>query len=253
MKKHKDLFIIGAILIGLSVVLHYVHYLMFHDAHHLFIFLVADIAFIPLEVFFVTVVIDRILEKREKSHLIEKLNMLVGLFFSEMGLEMLRSCADADMKLSEVKSGCELTMNWKEEDFEKLTKKLMHHEHSLDASQMDIGALKKSLDDSKDLLVTLIANPSLLEHDSFSGLLMAVLHLQEELSVRYDNGLSEFDLEHIQFDVERVYKHLGVEWIKYMKHLKAHFPYLYLTALINNPYMEKDRVVSEKELRQQMV
>lgn len=252
MKKHKDLILIGLVLIGLSVVLHYAHYLMFHDAHHLFIFLVADIAFIPLEVFFVTVVIDRILEKREKSHIIEKLNMLVGLFFSEVGLEALRACAEADPKLSAVKNSCQLTMNWNEEDFETLAKKLKSHEHCLDASKMDIGALKTSLDESKDLLVTLIANPSLLEHDSFSELLMAVMHLQEELSVRYDEGLSEFDLEHIQFDIERVYKHLGVEWIKYMKHLKVNFPYLYLTALINNPYVEKDRVVSEKELRAQM-
>ncbi len=45
-------------------------------------------------------VIDRILEKREKGHLIEKLNMLVGLFFSEVGLEMLRAFADADTKLA---------------------------------------------------------------------------------------------------------------------------------------------------------
>ncbi len=117
---------------------------MFHDTHHLFIFLVADIAFIPLEVFFVTVVIDRILEKREKGHLIEKLNMLVGLFFSEVGLEMLRAFADADTKLATIKSGCELTMNWKEEDFERLTSKLNKHEHSLDASKMNIGALKKN-------------------------------------------------------------------------------------------------------------
>lgn len=252
MKKHKDLILIGAILIGLSVVLHYVHYVMFHDMHHLLIFLVADIAFIPLEVFFVTVVIDRILEKREKSHLIEKLNMLVGLFFSEVGLNMLTACADVDPNLASLKGDFALTMNWTEADFENLTKKLKSHDHCLDASKMDIGALKTSLDESKDLLVTLIANPSLLEHDSFSGLLMAVMHLQEELVMRYDNGLSEFDLEHIQFDIERVYKHLGVEWIKYMQHLKDQFPYLYLTALINNPYMNKDRVISEKELRSQM-
>ncbi len=75
---------------------------------------------------------------------------------------------------------------------------------------------------------------------------MAVMHLQEELGLRYNDGLSEFDLEHIQFDVERVYKHLGVEWIKYMKHLKVNFPYLYLTALINNPYMERIELYQKK-------
>ncbi len=199
-----------------------------------------------------TVVIDRILEKREKSHLIKKLNMLVGLFFSEFGHEMLRVCAGADLKLTEVKANCNLDMNWKEEDFEKLGKKLKGHKYNLDASLIDIGALKEMLDNNKNLIITLIANPSLLEHDSFSELLMAVMHLQEELALRYDGGLSEFDLEHIQFDIERVYKHLGVEWTHYMKHLKTNFPYLYLTALINNPYIEKDRVVSEKELREQM-
>ena len=252
MKKHKDLILIGAVLIGLSVILHYVHYLMFHDMHHLMIFLVADIAFIPLEVFFVTVVIDRILEKRETSHLIEKLNMLVGLFYSEVGLGMLTACAEADPKLGAIKGECELTMNWTDKDFQALAKKLGAHDHGVDASKMNIKALKDSLDKSKDLLVTLIANPTLLEHDSFSRLLMAVMHLQEELAMRYDNGLSEFDLEHIQFDIDRAYKHLGVEWIKYMQHLKVHFPYLYLTATINNPYVDKDRVISEKELRSQM-
>lgn len=252
MKKHKEIILVGLVLIGLSVVLHYGHYLLFHDAHHLFIFLVADIAFIPLEVFFVTVVLDRILERREKSHLIEKLNMLVGLFFSEVGLEMLQICTQADSGLKDIKGHCELTMNWTDADFNLLSAKLKSHTHSVDASQIDIQELKKILDESKALLVTLIANPTLHEHDSFSQLLMAVMHLQEELSLRYDNGLSEFDLEHIQFDIDRAYGHLGVIWIEYMRHLKVHFPYLYLTALLNNPYIQKDRVAREKQLRGQI-
>jgi len=252
MKKHKDILLIGLVLIGLSAVLHLGHYMIFHDLHHLLIFLVADIAFIPLEVFFVTVVLDRILEKREKSHLLEKLNMLVGLFYSELGSGLLRSCADADPNMDALRDKCELRMNLDDAEFNVIAKQFKAHDHSVDASKMDIGALKNSLDNSKDLLVTLIANPSLLEHDSFSELLMAVMHLQEELTMRYDDGLSEFDLEHIQFDIDRVYKHLGVEWLSYMKHLKSFFPYLYLTALINNPYTSKDRVINEQELKKQM-
>ena len=74
-KKTKETVIIGIGLVVLSLLLHYVHYLIFKDAHHTLIFLFADIAFIPMEVFFTTLIIDRLLEKREKNHFLEKLNM----------------------------------------------------------------------------------------------------------------------------------------------------------------------------------
>ncbi len=253
MKKHKEFIGIGAVLIGLSALLHYGHYLLFHDAHHLFIFLVADIAFIPLEVFFVTVVLDKILERREKQHLIEKLNMLVGLFFSEVGLDVLRMCTQADMDLNEARDAYALSMNWTEADFEKLHGKLVEHPHKLDVQKIDVGRLKEKLDTGKNLLVSLIANPALLEHDSFSELLMAIMHLQEELAMRYDDGLSKFDQEHIEVDIQRAYSRLGSEWIKYMKHLRVHYPYLYLTALIKNPYLNQNRVESEKTYKKQIV
>lgn len=69
-KKTKETILIGAGLVILSLVLHYIHILLFKDVHHTLIFLVADIAFIPMEVFFTTIVIDRMLEKREKEHLL---------------------------------------------------------------------------------------------------------------------------------------------------------------------------------------
>ena len=50
-KQKKEFLMIGIGLIGLSLVLHYVHYLIFQDLHHTLIFLFADIAFIPMEVF----------------------------------------------------------------------------------------------------------------------------------------------------------------------------------------------------------
>ena len=53
MKKHKkETILIGIGLILLSIFLHYLHYLTFKDLHHTLIFLFADIAFIPMDVFF---------------------------------------------------------------------------------------------------------------------------------------------------------------------------------------------------------
>ena len=95
-KQKKEFLMIGIGLIGLSLVLHYVHYLIFQDLHHTLIFLFADIAFIPMEVFFTTLVIDKLLEKREKEHLRDKLSMLIGVFFSELGTDILNTFVYAD-------------------------------------------------------------------------------------------------------------------------------------------------------------
>ena len=64
MNKHqKETIFIGVGLIVLSLFLHYLHYKVFNDLHHTLIFLFADIAFIPMEVFFTTIVIDKMLER----------------------------------------------------------------------------------------------------------------------------------------------------------------------------------------------
>ena len=50
---------VGIGLVALSLVLFTAHYLIFQDEHHLFIFFLGDIAFIPIEVLIVTLIIDR--------------------------------------------------------------------------------------------------------------------------------------------------------------------------------------------------
>ncbi|GAH18754.1 unnamed protein product, partial [marine sediment metagenome] len=66
---------LGVILIALSTVLYLIHYGIFRDAHHIFIYMVGDIAFVPIEVFLVTVIIHRLLNEREKRSIRNKLNM----------------------------------------------------------------------------------------------------------------------------------------------------------------------------------
>lgn len=53
-------------LIFLSLLLHGLHLLLFRDAHHLAIYLLGDIAFVPFEVLLVSVILHRLLEHRAK-------------------------------------------------------------------------------------------------------------------------------------------------------------------------------------------
>ena len=72
-KRVKDNIIIGGGLLLLSLIFTLYSCLIFKDIHHTMIFLVADIAFIPMEVFFTSMILERMLERREKEHGKEKL------------------------------------------------------------------------------------------------------------------------------------------------------------------------------------
>ena len=92
----------GLALVALSAALYWVHYAAFHDAHHIFIYLVGDIAFVPIEVLLVTLILHQLLTRREKRSLLGKLNMVIGTFFSEVGTELLGRLAAFDASPQEI-------------------------------------------------------------------------------------------------------------------------------------------------------
>src|SRR5512139_286331 len=97
---------VGAVLLTLSIVLYVAHYLIFHDEHHLFIFFIGDLAFVPVEVLIVTLIIDQMLESREKEKRIEKLNMVIGTFFSTLGTSLLSRLSRSDPGISTIEERC---------------------------------------------------------------------------------------------------------------------------------------------------
>ena len=252
MKKPNSFFGIGLGLISLSALLHYAHYLIFQDLHHTLIYLTADIAFIPLEVFFVTMVLDKILENREKKHLLEKLNMLVGLFYNEIGLGIFATLVNADKEIKSISENCILTVKSDKNEFKKIENQIKEHNHRINIADINLIKLRNDIYEHRELLVNLISNPSLLEHEEFSELLMAVFHLKEELFMKniYEDQskMKQADLDHLKVDIERAYRHLSGEWVSYMKHLKEKYPFLYITAIIKNPYDFR----SEEEIEKQM-
>jgi hypothetical protein len=89
----------------------------------------------------------------------------------------------------------------------------------------------------KQFLLSLLGNPNLLEHETFTELLWAVFHLAEELGNRQDvSSLPASDYDHLIGDIKRVYVLLGSEWLSYMKHLQENYPYLFSLAVRTNPF-----------------
>ena len=229
--------VLGLILITLSAAVYLIQYLIFHDAHHMFMFLLEDLGFVFLEVLLVTLVIHRLLHYREKMSLLHKLNMVVGAFFSEVGTELLRDFSVFDKNAAQVTKKLTIKNNWTEKEFLKVCKSVKGHKYDVDSKKGDLEKIRNFLKERRQFLLGLLENPNLLEHESFTDLLWAVFHLTEELVFRKSlKGLPESDYRHLSGDIERVYQRLISEWINYMRHLQKHYPYLFSLALRTNPF-----------------
>lgn len=237
MKRFKWQILLGISLIILSAFFYLIHYAIFRDDRHIFIYLIGDIAFIPVQVLLVTLIIDRLLNEREKRTMMKKLNMVIGAFFSEVGIRLLKSFSDFDYNLDKIRENLVVTNNWSDQKFFSVNKNLKNYDYRINSRKGDLEDLRNFLVEKRDFLLRLLENPNLLEHESFTELLWAVTHLTEELAARIDvRKLSEADYEHLSGDIKRASILLISEWLEYIKHLKDKYPYLFSFALRTNPF-----------------
>jgi hypothetical protein len=226
--------------LALSAIAYFIHYLIFRDIYHIFIYMVGDLAFLPLEVLLVVVIIERLLARREKQAKLEKLNMVVGAFFSELGNRLLQDLLKHFDNRLEISRHLNVAGSWTKNDFQEAADFAHHLRVELDCRNIDLGGLKALLAQKREFLLTLLENPSLLEHDRFTDLLWAVTHLDEELAARPTLiNLPDKDLEHLAGDIRRLYDHLASEWLDYVQHLKSKYPFLFSLVLRTHPFQEQ--------------
>ena len=229
--------LLGLSLVVLSILLYLIHFAIFRDGHHIFIYMVGDIAFVPIEVLLVTIIIHRLLSEREKRARLEKLNMVIGAFFSSVGTRLLTYFSDFDPELGSIRKQLIVTDDWSEQEFLSVSQRLKGYDYKIDIHRVALEDLRTFLVEKKDLLLRLLENPTLLEHESFTELLRAVFHLSDELENRDDvTKLPDTDYQHLANDMKRAYVLLAREWVDYVKYLKGNYPYLFSLCMRMNPF-----------------
>ncbi|MFH1059373.1 MAG: potassium channel family protein [Pseudomonadota bacterium] len=171
-----------------------------------------------------------------------KRNVVRGVFFAELGTELLLRCARLDPNLPQFRQKLLVDGHWKPGDFDRALTGLDSLGLAIDETALDATAFQRLLSPKGDLILRLLENPSLLEHEEFTELILAVGHLEDELSHRHDlNALSGSDRFHLSGDVKRVYLLLVRQWLPYMRHLKDNYPYLFSLAVRINPFKTDPR------------
>jgi len=229
--------LLSLILIAFSALFYCLHYFIFKDLHHIFIYMIEDIAFVFLEVLMVTIVIHKLLHYHEKKIMLNKSNMVIGVFFSEVGMELLKLFSAFEPDATKATHRLLIANNCSNKIFLKIKKSVASHVYDIDVRREDLMEIKTFLKEKRNFLLNLLENPNLLEHESFTDLLWAVFHLTEELHFRKSlKGLSPNDYQHLSLDLKRAYKRLILEWLEYMNHLKNNYSYLFSLAVRTNPF-----------------
>lgn len=228
------------ILAATSLLLYGVDYVLLNrNFRELSVWFLGNLAFLPLYVIIVTMMMERVIRERERQTLMRKLNMVIGVFFSEVGNNLLRELSPYVVACDRLRTHLLVGAAWKEREFREALDFLNRADIRVDCSHCDKETLKKFLVARRTFLVGLLENQNLLEHEQFTDLLWAVFHLMEELEARENfASMSVADTEHINGDIKRAYGYLSRAWLSYMQHLKSEYPYLFSLAIRLNPMIE---------------
>jgi hypothetical protein len=204
--------------------------------------LVADwflgsLAFVPFQVLLVTLIVDGLLGRREQQARLKKLNIVIGVFFSEIGMELLGGCLALERRADELRQALGKAATWSPDRLEREAARFRAWTPGAEPRVEELEAVRRLLVARRATVTALMTNPSVLEHEHFTDLLWAVFHLAEELDERGEiAALPATDLAHLAGDVQRVFPILVAEWLSYLRHLQEDYPYLYSLAGRTNPF-----------------
>lgn len=234
---HKKLMV--CILFVVSLFFYGLDYILLGSAKELTIWFLGNLAFLPIYVIIVTLMIERVLKERERQAVMRKLNMVIGVFFSEVGSRLLKELFTYVVSSGDLKQHLLINGTWTDQDFSNAVEYLQKSDIKINSNGCDTLALKRYLAEKRGFLVSLLENQNLLEHEEFTDLLWAVFHLVEELEARKTfESMPQSDIDHINGDIKRAFGHLSREWVLYMKHLKHDYPYLFSLAVRLNPMID---------------
>lgn len=243
MDNHKRWKIKFSIIMVIAIIIIYgSNILVLKDPEHVISYIWTHLGFIPVDILIVAFVLDEIISKKEKEAMMEKLDMIMSTFFSEVGNDLISQLSSVNKHKADT-SYLESIKSWDDEDYENKLKEIKNinipfraYVTSEDREEY-LTNIRNLLINKREFIVGLLNNPNLLEKEEFSKLLTAILHLDEELEHRPDlSKVTDVDFNHLNGDMERIYNILIHEWIYYLRYLNKHYPYMIALIIRTNPF-----------------
>lgn len=219
------------ILILLSASIYYLQNQIFHQEENTIFYLFQDLAFVPIQVLLVTLLLNRFLNIMETRKKTKKINVIISTFFVEAGTQILGAMSEFNRNNGQLYHLLQISDEGKTK-VRLLRKRLSNFEYEIQLDQDGLIRMSELLNRYRDFMLNMLGNDNLLEHDSFTDMLWTVFHVADELQMRLgEHVLIEEDISHLTIDMKRAYSAVVYEWANYMSYLKAEYPFLYVIAL----------------------
>ena len=244
MKRKNSSFLIISLLVLLSVALYMVQIAVFDSLRDTGFYILQDLAFLPLQVAIVTVVLGSYIKSREMTERLKKISVVINAFFSEAGTDILINLTGFSKNFGDISKMMIIQTDWTDNMFSNTVRCIENANIQIECTSEQLEDLKALMKSKRDFLNRMIENPNLLEHDTFTDMLLSVFHVMEELIAR--NGFeddSRADMAHLSGDIKRAIKTLLIQWIEYMRHLSSEYPYLYSLEVRKNPFCKNGSVI----------
>ena len=186
---------------------------------------------------FVANATELMLLRRDADQRMKKQNIVLGIFFTEIGYRLLKLFSSCDVNKDNFSELKRIDINFSVAQLSALIRGLRQYTGKVDIEKLDLERLNQFLSAKHHFILNLLENPVAVEHEGFTELLLSVAHINEELRSR-DNltTLPKADLNHLTGDMNRGYALLIEEWLVYLIHLKTNYLYLYSLAARKNPF-----------------
>jgi len=137
--------VLGVVLVVVSAILYDAQITIFHSTRDTFFYLFQDLAFIPIQVLLVTLILNQLLNVREKHALLNKLNMVIGTFLSEVGTTLIKSIAAFDQNTGKIRGELLVTGEWSDQQFAAGARRVSSYDYNIQYSESDLQSLKTFL------------------------------------------------------------------------------------------------------------
>ncbi len=233
----RRLLALALLLVALSAALYVLQLVLYRDPASLGSGLVSQLAFLPLYFLFSTIVVDTALVRKDREDRLRKLNVVVGVFFREIGEELFGLAAGRLQDPQVFAARIRVDSTWKEAEFATARRECEAGTYRFTLTPEAMDGMARLLRSHRDVLLRLMENPSLVEHEGFTELILAVSHLSDEFDRRASlEGLPQADQNHVEGDLRRAFVLLSTQWLSYALHLKKEYPYLYSLILRVGPF-----------------
>lgn len=227
------------LLLCASALLYAIHYLIFRDLHHLAIFGLHELAFVPLEVILVTLGLDQLVEKTHREEARSKVSIIETLYFNESGGTMLRYLTSFDPDAARLRELLQVTQDWRSSDFRQAIRQLKSYPFLLDLDRIDFFGLHYHLSQRHEYYRSMLENPALTQSEAFTEMIMKIYLLWEELDGRTNlYQLPEKDRSYLAELLHEIYRELTEYWLDNVYNHSIHNRFGLHRAIESNPFLD---------------